>query len=52
VTDIPKAVIAIDGKTVRRSGRKRDDKLPIHMVFAFAPARGFAWPDEVDGKIQ
>jgi hypothetical protein len=52
VTDIPEAVIAIDGKTVRRSGRKRDDKLPIHMVFAFAPARGFAWPDEVDGKIQ
>src|SRR5580700_8863619 len=36
VTGIPEGVIAIDGKTVRRSGRKRDDKLPIHMVSAFA----------------
>jgi predicted transposase YbfD/YdcC len=29
-------VIAIDGKTVRRSGKKKDDKSPIHMVSAFA----------------
>jgi hypothetical protein len=29
-------VIAIDGKTVRRSGRKQDNKAPIHMVSAFA----------------
>ncbi len=36
VTGIPAGVIAIDGKTVRRSGRKRDDKAPIHMVSAFA----------------
>jgi predicted transposase YbfD/YdcC len=36
VTGIPAGVIAIDGKTVRRSGRKRDAKLPIHMVSAFA----------------
>jgi predicted transposase YbfD/YdcC len=36
VTGIPAGVIAIDGKTVRRSGRKRDDMAPIHMVSAFA----------------
>jgi DDE_Tnp_1-associated len=36
VTGIPEGVIAIDGKTVRRSGRKRDDTVPIHMVSAFA----------------
>ena len=36
VTGIPAGVIAIDGKTVRRSGRKRDDTAPIHMVSAFA----------------
>jgi predicted transposase YbfD/YdcC len=41
VTGIPAGVIAIDGKTVRRSGhkksgRKKDDKAPIHMVSAFA----------------
>src|SRR5471030_475284 len=35
LTGIPEGVVAIDGKTVRRSGRKRDDKLPIHMVSAF-----------------
>ena len=36
VTGIPAGVIAIDGKTVRRSGRKRDNQAPIHMVSAFA----------------
>jgi predicted transposase YbfD/YdcC len=36
VTGIPAGVIAIDGKTVRRSGRKRDGMAPIHMVSAFA----------------
>jgi hypothetical protein len=36
VTGMPAEVIAIDGKTVRRSGRKRDNKAPIHMVSAFA----------------
>lgn len=29
-------MIAIDGKTVRRSGHKRDGKAAIHMVSAFA----------------
>jgi len=36
VTGLPEGVIAIDGKTVRRSGRKTNDKAPIHMVSAFA----------------
>jgi predicted transposase YbfD/YdcC len=36
VTGIPTGVIAIDGKTVRRSGGKKDVKAPIHMVSAFA----------------
>ena len=36
VTGIPAGVIAIDGKTVRRSGHKKGGKAPIHMVSAFA----------------
>jgi predicted transposase YbfD/YdcC len=36
VTGIPTGVIAIDGKTVRRSGHKKAGKAPIHMVSAFA----------------
>jgi predicted transposase YbfD/YdcC len=36
VTGVPAGVIAIDGKTVRRSGRKKNGKAPIHMVSAFA----------------
>ena len=32
----PAGVIAIDGKTVRRSGHKKSGKAPIHMVSAFA----------------
>jgi len=36
VTGTPTGVVAIDGKTVRRSGRKKDSKAPIHMVSAFA----------------
>jgi predicted transposase YbfD/YdcC len=35
-TGIPAGVIAIDGKTIRRSGGKKDGKTPIHMVSAFA----------------
>jgi predicted transposase YbfD/YdcC len=33
---MPQGVIAIDGKTVRRSGNKRSGKAAIHMVSAFA----------------
>lgn len=36
LTGTPEGVIAIDGKTVRRSGQKRKGKAPIHMVSAFA----------------
>src|SRR5208337_3487949 len=36
VTGVPSGVVAIDGKTVRRSGHKRGGKAPIHMISAFA----------------
>ena len=36
LTGIAEGVIAIDGKTVRRSGRKSKGQAPIHMVSAFA----------------
>jgi predicted transposase YbfD/YdcC len=36
VSGHPEGVIAIDGKTVRRSGRKRKGQDPIHIVSAFA----------------
>lgn len=36
VSGHPEGVIAIDGKTVRRSGRKRKGAEPIHLVSAFA----------------
>jgi predicted transposase YbfD/YdcC len=36
LTGAPAEVIAIDGKTLRRSGHKKGDKAPIHMVSAFA----------------
>jgi len=36
ITGAPSEVIAIDGKTTRRSENKKDSKAPIHMVSAFA----------------
>jgi hypothetical protein len=39
LTGVPVGVIAIDGKTVRRSGHKRGGKAPIHMVSAFAASQ-------------
>jgi hypothetical protein len=36
LTGAPEGVIAIDGKTSRRSGRKAGGNPPIHMVSAFA----------------
>jgi predicted transposase YbfD/YdcC len=36
LTGVPEGVVAIDGKTARRSGNKRKDQSPIHMVSAFA----------------
>ena len=38
-TGVPAGVIAIDGKTVRRSGHKKRGKAAIHMVSAFAAAQ-------------
>jgi predicted transposase YbfD/YdcC len=35
-TGVPEGVVAIDGKTVRRSGGKKRGQAPIHMVSAFA----------------
>ena len=36
LTGAPREVIAIDGKTLRRSGAKKDAQAPVHMVSAFA----------------
>jgi predicted transposase YbfD/YdcC len=36
ITGVPADVIAIDGKTVRRSYQKKGAKAPIHVVSAFA----------------
>jgi len=36
LTGAPREVIAIDGKTLRRSGRKKDAQAAVHMVSAFA----------------
>jgi predicted transposase YbfD/YdcC len=36
MTKIPAEVIAIDGKTMRRTGAKQAGKAPVHMVSAFA----------------
>jgi predicted transposase YbfD/YdcC len=36
VSGVPEGVVAIDGKTARRSGRKNRGQPPIHMVSAFA----------------
>jgi hypothetical protein len=36
LTKTPAEVIAIDGKTLRRSGGKNGSKQPIHMAPAFA----------------
>jgi predicted transposase YbfD/YdcC len=39
VIGVPVGVVALDGKTVRRSGHKRGGKPPVHMVSAFAAGR-------------
>ena len=36
LTSAPREVIAIDGKTLRRSGAKKDAQAAVHMVSAFA----------------
>src|SRR5215217_5796534 len=43
--------VAVDGKTVRRSGRRRHEHGPLHLVSAWASGRGLALGQrEVDGK--
>jgi predicted transposase YbfD/YdcC len=39
LTGVPVGVVAIDGKTIRRSGHKTGGKAPIHMVSAFAASQ-------------
>jgi predicted transposase YbfD/YdcC len=47
LTGAPAGVIAIDGKTVRRSYQEKGRKAAIHMVSAFATAG--AWPGQGGG---
>ena len=44
-------MVAIDGKTVRRSGSRRHDQGPLHLVSAWASDQGLVLGQrEVDGK--
>ena len=44
-------MVAIDGKTVRRSGSRRHDHGPLHLVSAWASDQGLMLGQhEVDGK--
>jgi len=44
-------VVAVDGKTVRRSGSRRHERGPLHLVSAWASDRGLALGQRaVDGK--
>ena len=48
---VEREVVAIDGKTVRRSGSRRHDHGPLHLVSAWAGDRGLVLGQrEVDGK--
>jgi predicted transposase YbfD/YdcC len=48
---VEREVVAIDGKTVRRSGSRRHDHGPLHLVSAWASDRGLVLGQrEVDGK--
>ncbi len=48
---VEREVVAIDGKTVRRSGSRRHDHGPLHLVSAWASEQGLALGRrEVDGK--
>ena len=52
VAGVPAGVIAIDGKTVRRSGPKQGAKAAIHVVSAFRTPTPRARPGQSDGEIQ
>jgi predicted transposase YbfD/YdcC len=48
---VEREVVAIDGKTVRRSGSRRHDHAPLHLVSAWASDQGLVLGQrEVDGK--
>ena len=48
---LEREVVAVDGKTVRRSGSRRHEHGPLHLVSARASGRGLALGQrEVDGK--
>ena len=48
---VEREVVAIDGKTLRRSGSRRHDHGPLHLVSAWASGRGLALGQrEVDGQ--
>jgi predicted transposase YbfD/YdcC len=48
---LEREVVAVDGKTVRRSGSRRHEHGPLHLVSAWASGRGLALGQrEVDGK--
>src|ERR671920_384034 len=48
---IKREVVAVDGKTVRRSGSRRHEHGPLHLVSAWASGRGLALGQrEVEGK--
>jgi hypothetical protein len=48
---VEREVVAIDGKTIRRSGSRRHDHGPLHLVSAWANDQGLVLGQrEVDGK--
>jgi predicted transposase YbfD/YdcC len=48
---VEREVVAVDGRTVRRSGSRRHDRGPLHLVSAWASERGLALGQRaVDGK--
>ena len=48
---VAREVVAVDGKTVRRSGSRRHDHGPLHLVSAWASGQGLALGQRaVDGK--
>src|SRR3954454_13436332 len=48
---VKREVVAVDGKAVRRSGSRRHDHRPLHLVSAWASEQGLALGQRaVDGK--
>ena len=48
---VEREAVALDGKTVRRSGGRRHDRGPLHLVSAWASERGLALGQRaVDGR--